>query len=60
MIPTGTTRIALIYYADGEKSYILSPVGLQVDDWIQAGPGSEIKPGELAPPAEHSHRHGGA
>ena len=43
--PNRTTRIALIYYADGEKSYILAPVGLQVDDWVQAGPGSEIKPG---------------
>ncbi len=43
--PNRTTRIALIYYADGEKSYVLAPVGLSVDDWIQAGPGSEIKPG---------------
>ena len=43
--PNRTTRIALIYYADGEKSYILAPVGLSVDDWIQAGPEAEIKPG---------------
>ncbi len=43
--PNRTTRIALIYYADGEKSYILAPQGLSVDDWIQAGPEAEIKPG---------------
>jgi len=43
--PNRTTRIALTYYADGEKSYILAPVGLMVDDWIQAGPEAEIKPG---------------
>lgn len=43
--PNRTTRIALIFYADGEKSYILAPIGLSVDDWIQAGPEAEIKPG---------------
>jgi len=43
--PNRTTRIALIYYADGEKSYILAPLGLSVGDWIQAGPEAEIKPG---------------
>ena len=43
--PNRTTRIALIYYADGEKSYILAPVGLSVDEWVQAGPEAEIKPG---------------
>ncbi|MDA0733364.1 MAG: 50S ribosomal protein L2 [Chloroflexi bacterium] len=43
--PNRTTRIALIFYADGEKSYILAPIGLSVDDWVQAGPEAEIKPG---------------
>ena len=43
--PNRTTRIALIYYADGEKSYILAPLGLSVDEWVQAGPEAEIKPG---------------
>lgn len=43
--PNRTTRIALIYYADGEKSYILSPLGLSVGDWVEAGPDAEIKPG---------------
>ena len=48
--PNRTTRIALIYYADGEKSYILAPVGLQVD---QLGGGraqcAEISPGNSLP-----------
>ena len=43
--PNRTTRIALIYYVDGEKSYILAPIGLSVDDRIEAGPEAEIKPG---------------
>jgi large subunit ribosomal protein L2 len=43
--PNRTTRIALIYYADGEKSYILAPLGLSVGDQVQAGPDAEIKPG---------------
>lgn len=43
--PNRTTRIALIYYADGEKSYILAPLGLSVGDSIEAGPDAEIKPG---------------
>lgn len=43
--PNRTARIALIAYADGEKRYIISPVGLQVGDTIMSGPKSEIKPG---------------
>ena len=43
--PNRTTRIALIFYADGEKSYILAPLALSVDDWVQAGPDAEIRPG---------------
>ena len=43
--PNRTTRIALIYYADGEKSYILAPQSLSVDNWVQAGPDAEISPG---------------
>jgi large subunit ribosomal protein L2 len=43
--PNRTTRIALIYYADGEKSYILAPQSLIVGSWIQAGPDAEISPG---------------
>jgi large subunit ribosomal protein L2 len=43
--PNRTARIALIHYRDGDKRYILAPVGLQVGDTIQAGPGSEIRVG---------------
>ncbi len=43
--PNRSARIALIAYADGEKRYILAPVGLSVGDSIQAGPGSDIRPG---------------
>ena len=43
--PNRSARIALIFYVDGEKRYIVAPVGLKVGDTIQAGEGSEIKPG---------------
>jgi len=35
--PNRSARIALIYYADGDKRYILSPLGLNVGDTIKAG-----------------------
>ena len=47
--PNRSARIALIAYADGEKRYILAPVGLSVGDQIQAGPGSDIRPGNALP-----------
>ena len=47
--PNRTTRIALIHYADGEKSYILAPLALSVDDWIESGPKAEIRPGNSLP-----------
>ncbi len=43
--PNRSTRIALIYYVDGEKSYILAPIGLEVGTFISSGPDAEIKPG---------------
>lgn len=43
--PNRTARIALIAYADGEKRYIICPIGLQVGDIVMSGPKSEIKPG---------------
>jgi large subunit ribosomal protein L2 len=43
--PNRTARIALLRYADGEKRYILAPVGLNVGDAIIAGEGADIKPG---------------
>lgn len=47
--PNRTTRIALVYYADGEKAYILAPVNLRVGDKIESGPGAEISPGNSLP-----------
>ena len=47
--PNRTARIALIHYADGEKRYIIWPVGVKVGDTIVAGPTAEIKPGNALP-----------
>ena len=47
--PNRSARIALIAYADGDKRYILAPVGLSTGDPIQAGPGSDIRPGNALP-----------
>jgi large subunit ribosomal protein L2 len=47
--PNRTTRIALLFYADGEKSYILAPTGLKVNDWVQSGANAEIKQGNNLP-----------
>ena len=43
--PNRSARIALLNYADGEKRYILAPVGLNVGDTVIAGEGADIKPG---------------
>jgi len=43
--PNRTARIALLAYADGEKRYILAPVGLRVGDRLSAGPDAEIRAG---------------
>jgi len=43
--PNRSARIALINYADGEKRYILAPLGLAVGDTVVAGPDADIKPG---------------
>jgi len=47
--PNRTARIALVVYADGEKRYILSPVGLQVGQTIMSGPEAEIRVGNCLP-----------
>ena len=47
--PNRTCRIALLHYADGEKTYILAPKGLNVGDHISNGVGSDIKPGNALP-----------
>ncbi|MDO9535446.1 MAG: 50S ribosomal protein L2 [Bacillota bacterium] len=43
--PNRSARIALLHYADGEKRYILAPLGLKVGTKVSSGPGSEIRPG---------------
>ncbi|HHX77561.1 MAG TPA: 50S ribosomal protein L2 [Firmicutes bacterium] len=43
--PNRSARIALLNYFDGEKRYILAPVGLKVGDTVVSGPEAEIKPG---------------
>jgi large subunit ribosomal protein L2 len=47
--PNRTTEIALIHYADGDKAYILSPLGLKVGDMVKSGVGAEIKIGNALP-----------
>ncbi len=47
--PNRTARLALIFYVDGEKRYILAPLGLNVGDTIMSGPNAEIKPGNAMP-----------
>ncbi len=47
--PNRSARIALLHYADGEKRYILAPVGLGVGDTVASGPAAEIKPGNALP-----------
>ncbi len=47
--PNRTARLALLFYADGEKRYILAPVGLRVGDTVMAGPEADIRPGNSLP-----------
>ncbi len=47
--PNRSARIALIHYADGEKRYILAPLGLDVGDTIKSGSDAEVKPGNALP-----------
>lgn len=47
--PNRTARIALIVYADGEKRYIIAPLGLQVDDPVISGEGADIREGNALP-----------
>ncbi|HNO32490.1 MAG TPA: 50S ribosomal protein L2, partial [Anaerolineales bacterium] len=47
--PNRSSRIALLHYVDGEKRYILSPVGLSIGDTIQSGDGAEVRPGNALP-----------
>ena len=47
--PNRSARIALLYYADGDKRYILSPEGLRVGDRLQSGAEAEVRVGNALP-----------
>lgn len=47
--PNRSARIALLHYADGEKRYIVGPLGLQVGEQVMSGTGAEIKVGNALP-----------
>ena len=47
--PGRTARLALLFYADGEKRYIIAPVGVKVGDTLLSGPAVEIRPGNCLP-----------
>ena len=47
--PNRSAHIALVQYEDGEKRYILAPVGLKVGDTVVSGPNADIKPGNALP-----------
>ena len=47
--PNRTANIALLHYLDGEKRYILAPVGIGVGDVVVSGPDADIKPGNALP-----------
>ncbi len=47
--PNRSARIALLVYADGEKRYIVAPLGLRVGDPVMSGPKAEIRPGNAMP-----------
>ncbi len=47
--PNRTSRLALLFYIDGEKRYMLAPVGLKVGDMVVSGPTAEIRTGNALP-----------
>nr|AKQ02146.1 50S ribosomal protein L2, large subunit ribosomal protein L2 [uncultured Chloroflexi bacterium Rifle_16ft_4_minimus_3452] len=47
--PNRTARLALLFYVDGEKRYIIAPLELKVGDIIVSGPAAEIRPGNALP-----------
>ena len=47
--PNRSARIALLHYVDGEKRYILAPLGLKVGDSVQSGPDAPIRIGNALP-----------
>lgn len=49
--PNRSARIALLVYADGEKRYIIAPLGLKVNDIVESGPDADIRVGNALPVA---------
>lgn len=47
--PNRTARLALLNYADGEKRYMIAPLGLKVGDTVMTGPQADIRPGNSLP-----------
>jgi large subunit ribosomal protein L2 len=47
--PNRTSRLALLFYADGEKRYIVAPAGVKVGDMLMSGPTADIRPGNSLP-----------
>jgi large subunit ribosomal protein L2 len=47
--PNRTARLALLFYVDGEKRYIIAPLDLRVGDAVMSGPGAELRPGNSLP-----------
>src|SRR5690625_7546146 len=47
--PNRTARIALLHYVDGAKRYIVAPTRLKQGDYVESGPGADIKPGNHLP-----------
>lgn len=47
--PNRTARLALLFYVDGEKRYIIAPLDLRVGDMVVSGPAAEVRPGNCLP-----------
>lgn len=47
--PNRSARLALLHYADGEKRYIIAPLGLYVGDKVLSGPNAEVRSGNCLP-----------
>lgn len=47
--PNRSARIAKIVYEDGEKAYIIAPLGLQIGDVVMNGPNADVRPGNALP-----------
>jgi large subunit ribosomal protein L2 len=47
--PNRNARLALLHYADGEKRYILAPVGVKIGTVLESGSSAEINPGNALP-----------